>query len=144
MQFSIVSLLSSDVVFCCNRIRASVQTCVHIDRHPVRSTLVHQWHTLSETVKWLSRSCVGTTITARPVSATIPSPVPRTVLLALLTAVSNCFAHCLTFLYTVLYTIWDAILMCAQKPTWVSLIYRTETKKWKTEKLKSKKQICYL
>ena len=144
MQFSIVSLLSSYVVFCCNRIRASVQTCVHIDRHPVRSTLVRQWHTLSAMVKWLSRSCVGTTITARPVSATIPSPVPRTVLLALLTAVSNCFAHCLTFLYTVLYTIRDAILMCAQKPTWVCLIYRTETKKWKTEKLKSKKQICYL
>jgi len=38
-------------------------------------------------------------------------------------------------------TIRDAILTCAQKPTWVSLIYRTETttKKWKTEKLKSKK-----
>jgi len=39
-------------------------------------------------------------------------------------------------------TIRDAILTCAQKPTWVSLIYRTEptTKKWKTEKkLKSEK-----
>jgi len=35
----------------------------------------------------------------------------------------------------------DAILTCAEMPTWVSLIYRTEptTKKWKTEKLKSKK-----
>ena len=34
----------------------------------------------------------------------------------------------------------DAILTCARKPTWVSLIYRTEpaTKKCKTEKLKSK------
>ena len=39
-------------------------------------------------------------------------------------------------------TIWDAILICAQKPTRVSLIDRTEptTKKWKTEKiLKSEK-----
>ena len=37
-------------------------------------------------------------------------------------------------------TIRDAILTCARKPTWVRLIYRTEptTKKWKTEKLKSK------
>ena len=37
------------------------------------------------------------------------------------------------------YTIWDAILMFAQKLTWVSLIYHTEpkTKKWKKEKLKS-------
>jgi len=37
-------------------------------------------------------------------------------------------------------TIWDAILMCARKPTWVSLIYRTETttKKYKNKKLKSK------
>jgi len=36
-------------------------------------------------------------------------------------------------------TIRDAILTCAQKPTWVSLICRTETttKKCKTEKLKS-------
>jgi len=36
-------------------------------------------------------------------------------------------------------------LTCAQKPTQVSLIYRTEAttkKKWKTEKLKSKKRIC--
>jgi len=34
--------------------------------------------------------------------------------------------------------------MCAQKLTLVSLIYHTEpkTKKWKREKLKSKKQIC--
>jgi len=38
----------------------------------------------------------------------------------------------------------NAILTCARKPTWVSLIYRTEptTKKCKTEKLKSRKQIC--
>jgi len=38
-------------------------------------------------------------------------------------------------------TIRDAILTCARKPTRVSLIYRTETttKKWKTEKLNSKK-----
>ena len=37
-------------------------------------------------------------------------------------------------------TIRDAILTCARKPTWVSLIYRTEptTKKCKTERLKSK------
>jgi len=37
-------------------------------------------------------------------------------------------------------TIRDAILTCARKPTWVSLIYRTEptTKNCKTEKLKSK------
>ena len=37
-------------------------------------------------------------------------------------------------------TIRDAILMCARKPTRVSLIYRTEptTKNCKTEKLKSK------
>ena len=41
-------------------------------------------------------------------------------------------------------TIRDAILTCARKPTWVSLIYLTEptTKKWKTEKLKRKKRIC--
>jgi len=41
-------------------------------------------------------------------------------------------------------TIRDAILTCDQKPTWVSLIYRTEptTKKCKTEKLKRKKRIC--
>jgi len=41
-------------------------------------------------------------------------------------------------------TIRDAILTCARKPTWVSLIYRTEptTTKCKTEKLKSKKRIC--
>jgi len=42
-------------------------------------------------------------------------------------------------------TIRDAILTCARKPTWVSLIYRTEptTKKCKTEKkTKSRKQIC--
>ena len=41
-------------------------------------------------------------------------------------------------------TIRDAVLTCARKPTWVSLIYRTETtnKKWRTEKLKSKKWIC--
>jgi len=47
---------------------------------------------------------------------------------------------------TILYdTIRDAILTCARNPTWVSLIYRTEstTKKCKTEKLKSKKnRIC--
>ena len=38
----------------------------------------------------------------------------------------------------------DAILMCNQKLTPVSLIDRTEptTKKWKTEKLKSKKWVC--
>jgi len=37
-------------------------------------------------------------------------------------------------------TIRDAILTCSRKPTWVSLIYPTETttKKCKTEKLKSK------
>ena len=37
-------------------------------------------------------------------------------------------------------TIRDASLTCARKPTWVSLIYRTEptTKNCKTEKLKSK------
>jgi len=37
-------------------------------------------------------------------------------------------------------TIRDAILTCARKPTWVSLIYRTETttKNCKTEKLESK------
>jgi len=37
-------------------------------------------------------------------------------------------------------TIRDAVLTCARKPTWVGLIYRTETttKNCKTEKLKSK------
>jgi len=37
-------------------------------------------------------------------------------------------------------TIWDAILTCNQKLTWVSLIYRTEptTKTWKNRKTKSK------
>ena len=41
-------------------------------------------------------------------------------------------------------TIRDAIVTCARKPTCVSLIYRTEptTEEWKTERLKSKKQIC--
>jgi len=40
-----------------------------------------------------------------------------------------------------LYTIRDAILTSARKPTYVSLIYRTQptTKKCQTEKLKSKK-----
>ena len=40
-------------------------------------------------------------------------------------------------------TIRDVILTCARKPTWVSLIYRTEptTKRCKTEKLKTKKRI---
>ena len=39
-------------------------------------------------------------------------------------------------------TIRDAILTCARKPTWVGLIYRTETttKNCKTEKLKSKRR----
>jgi len=38
-------------------------------------------------------------------------------------------------------TIWDAVLMCNQKLTLVSIIYRMEptNEKWKTEKLKSKK-----
>jgi len=42
-------------------------------------------------------------------------------------------------------TIRDAILTCARKPTWVSLIYRTKptTKKCKNrKKTKSRKQIC--
>jgi len=39
------------------------------------------------------------------------------------------------------YTIRDAILTCARKPTWVSLIYR-QLKSVKTEKTKSRKQIC--
>ena len=41
-------------------------------------------------------------------------------------------------------TIRDAILTCARKPTWVSLIYRTQptTKKCKNRKTKSRKQIC--
>ena len=42
-------------------------------------------------------------------------------------------------------TIRDAILTCARKPIWVSLIYRTETttKRCKTEKkLRSKKRAC--
>ena len=40
-------------------------------------------------------------------------------------------------------TIRDAILTCGQTLTWVSLIYHMEptSKKWKTEKLKSKNQI---
>jgi len=51
---------------------------------------------------------------------------------------------CLTiaFNYRSLYdTIRDAILTCTQKLTLLSLIYCTEptTKKWKTEKLRSKK-----
>ena len=42
------------------------------------------------------------------------------------------------FAHSVNDTIRDAILTCARKPTWVSLIYRTETttKRCKTEKLK--------
>ena len=49
--------------------------------------------------------------------------------------------HTLTIRYD---TIRDAILTCAQKLTCVSLIYCTEptSKKWKTEKLQSKKRIC--
>ena len=41
-------------------------------------------------------------------------------------------------------TIRDAILTCVRKPTWVSLIYRTQptTKKCKNRKTKSWKQIC--
>ena len=41
-------------------------------------------------------------------------------------------------------TIRDAILTYARKPTWVGLIYRTETttKNCKTEKLKSKNSLC--
>ena len=41
-------------------------------------------------------------------------------------------------------TIRDVILTCARKPTWVSLIYRTEptTKKCKNRKTKSRKQTC--
>ena len=41
-------------------------------------------------------------------------------------------------------TVRDAILTCARKPTWVSLIYRTETttKKCNNRKTKSTKQIC--
>ena len=41
-------------------------------------------------------------------------------------------------------TIRDAILTCARKPTWISLIYRTQptTKKCKNRKTKSRKQIC--
>ena len=41
-------------------------------------------------------------------------------------------------------TIRDAILTCARKPTWISLIYRTQptTKKCKNRKTKSTKQIC--
>jgi len=41
-------------------------------------------------------------------------------------------------------TIPDAILTCVRKPTWVSLIYRTEptTKKCKNRQTKSRKQIC--
>ena len=40
-------------------------------------------------------------------------------------------------------TIRDAILTCARKPTWVGLIYRTETttKNCKTEKLKGKNSL---
>jgi len=49
---------------------------------------------------------------------------------------------CIRVLYD---TIRDAILTCARKPTWVSLIYRTEptTKKCKNWKTKSRKQICW-
>jgi len=41
-------------------------------------------------------------------------------------------------------TIRDAILTCARKPTWLSLIYRTQptTKKCKNRTTKSRKQIC--
>jgi len=41
-------------------------------------------------------------------------------------------------------TIRDVILTCARKPTWISLIYRTQptTKKCKNRKTKSRKQIC--
>jgi len=54
-------------------------------------------------------------------------------------AVCRFCVHC-----AVRYEIRDASLTCARKPTRVSLICRTEptTKKWKTEKLKSQKQIC--
>ena len=52
----------------------------------------------------------------------------------------------ITRVYTLIYdTIRDAILTCARKPTWVSLIYRTEptTKKCRNrKKTKSRKQIC--
>ena len=63
------------------------------------------------------------------------------------TLVGNCMLEggsCWKYLKHHGYTIRDAILTCARKPTWVSLIYRMEptTKKCKTEKLKSKKRIC--
>ena len=53
----------------------------------------------------------------------------------------TCHAHVQLTWYD---TIQDAILTCARKPTWVSLIYRMEptTKKCKNRKTKSRKQIC--
>jgi len=55
--------------------------------------------------------------------------------------IASCGVSSMALQRTIRYdTIRDAILTCARKPTWVSLIYRTEptTKKCKTEKLKSK------
>jgi len=55
----------------------------------------------------------------------------------------NEFLFIYTF-FTIRYdTIRDAILTCARKPTWVGLIYRTETttKYCKTEKLKGKNSL---
>ena len=51
-------------------------------------------------------------------------------------------SYSVSYVSSFYYTMRDAILTCTQKPTWVSLIYRTETttKKWKTEKLKSEKR----
>ena len=55
------------------------------------------------------------------------------------------FETCVSYASWKIYdTIRDAILTCARKPTWISLIYRTEpiTKKCKNRKTKSRKQIC--
>jgi len=63
------------------------------------------------------------------------SVVPVVNLLSIALVLEFSYCHTLTIRYD---TIPDAVLTCARKPTWVSLIYRTETtsKKCKTEKLK--------
>jgi len=101
----------------------------------------------------VTKKCVDCTATSFKRS----QPTPKRMPLTPITTFIRCCCHrcykqvycplvCLccslkTFLHAVYYdTIRDATLTCARKPTWVSLIYRTETttKNCKTEKLKSK------
>ena len=69
------------------------------------------------------------------------SQLVHVVMLFTVTALHTVYlSSCVGFRLLWVVTIRDAILTCARKPTWVHLIYLTETttKKCKTEKVKSK------